>query len=157
MGTSTDSLTWLALGLALTVAGLLLSVLVWQRKGAGRGLRVAAWSLLPTAAALMGLLRLVAEIGDALGSWASRLVFSPSVWLGVALAGLAVVLWLVGTGLVRRGASRGAAPGATPAVSGAAPYGPAAGAPATGGRRGADPLLEDQDDIEAILRRHGIQ
>ncbi len=156
MGSGTDSLTWLALGAALTVAGLLASVLVWSRRGAGRGLRVAAWSLLPLAAALTGLLRLLAEIADALGDWAVRLVFSPSVWLGVVVAGVAVVLWVVGGLVQARTRRRGDSP--TRPSAPAAPGAPRQESlPSGRGRgRGKDSVVEDQDDIEAILRKHGI-
>jgi hypothetical protein len=149
MGSGTDSLTWLALGAALTVAGLLVAVLVWSRRGPGRGLRVAGWALLPLAAALTGLLRLAADIVDAVGRWATRLVFSPTVWLGVVVAGVAVLLWVVGGLLSARSGRRTA-----PAVTGRP--GPPAAPPARQGR-GKEQLMEDQDDIEAILRKHGIQ
>src|SRR3954470_12612628 len=98
----TDSLSWFALGAALTVAGLLVSLLVWRRRGAGPGLRACAWALVPVAAALTGLLRLVADIAEAIGGWAARLVFSPAVWLGVVVAGAAVVLWVAGTAISAR-------------------------------------------------------
>ncbi len=142
-----DATTWNALGLTLTLLGLVASALVWRRHGAGSGLRAVAWSLLPLAAALTGVLRLLAEIVGDVGDWALRLVFSPVVWAGICLAGLAVVLYVV-SGLLRR-----RAPGPEPgrAVS---PRG-AGGAPTTGpDRRPDDP--DDLADIEAILRKHGI-
>ena len=156
MGSGTDSLTWLALGAALTVAGLLVAVLVWSRRGPGPGLRTAGWALLPLAAALTGLLRLVAEIADAVGSWAARLVFSPEVWLGVVVAGVAVLLWLAGRVLsARSGRPAGRRP---PAVtSGTVPSAadPVPRKPSRANRQEA--VVDDQDDIEAILRKHGIQ
>ncbi len=151
MGSGTDSLTWLALGATLTVAGLLAAALVWSRRGAGRGLRVAAWALLPLAAALTGLLRLVADIVDAVARWATRLVFSPSVWLGVVVAGLAVVLWVLGRAVSARSARSGPASSSQPAV---APGASTRARPPA--RRGRGAVVEDQDDIEEILRKHGI-
>ncbi|GAA1911243.1 hypothetical protein [Nocardioides marmoribigeumensis] len=140
-----DSVSWVALGSALTLAGLLVSVLVWSRRGAGPGLRAVAWSLLPLAAALTGILRLAGDVVDAVGRWAVRLVLSPVVWLGVVVAGLAVVLWLVGTVVSAR---------TQPKAVGSAPARPRGQAPVASGRGG---VVEDQDDIEAILRKHGIR
>lgn len=148
-----DYTTWQALGLTLTLLGLGLSALVWRRRGATAGLRGVAWSLLPLAAALTGTLRLLWRVGDAVGDWALSLVFSPAVWIGIVLAGVSVVLFVV-TGFVRgrAGAAGGKAParGQVTADRSAAP----AGQP----RAGAGPAAEEglEDDIEAILRRHGI-
>ena len=148
-----DATVWQALGVTLTAVGLLLSGLVWRRRGAASGLRGVAWSLLPLAAALMGLLRVVWEVADSVSSWAVRLVFSPVVWAGVVVAGVSVVLFVV-SGLLRR-----RSPKPTRAERRAAKAGdrPAA---VTGDRSrpGATPAVkdDDMDDIEAILRKHGI-
>ena len=96
-----DAVTWQALGLVLTVVGLVLSAVVWTRRGPAAGLRAAAWSLLPMAAGLTGTLRLLAEVAGAVTTWATRLVFSPVVWIGLAVAVVAVVLFLV-SGMMRR-------------------------------------------------------
>jgi uncharacterized membrane protein (UPF0136 family) len=155
-----DSATWQALGLVLTLVGLGVSVLVWRRAGAGRGLQAVALSLLPLAAGLTGVLRLAWEILDSVLRWAARLVFSPVVWLGLVVAVVALVLYLVG-GVVRRRSSRSTAPAgrAELAPGGQDRHESTAGAPATSRRarrRQDDQVVEDQDDIEAILRRHGI-
>lgn len=142
-----DYTTWQALGLTLTLLGLVLSVLVWRRWGAVAGLRGVAWSLLPLAAALTGTLRLLWRIGDAVVDWAVRLVFSPVVWLGVLLAGVSVVLFVV-TGLLRNRAPAGRGPAPAPGRQLTASRSSAPAAPAAA--EGLD------DDIEAILRRHGI-
>ena len=149
-----DSATWQALGLVLTIVGLGLSVLVWRRSGAGHGLRAASWSLLPLAAGLTGLLELVWEMLDAVLSWATRLVFSPVVWLGLVVAGVAVVLHVAGSFLVRR--SRPAVGPKQAAPAGELPSGPPATRRSKRPKKSADAVVEDQDDIEAILRRHGI-
>lgn len=146
-----DYTTWQALGLTLTVLGLVLSALVWRRRGATAGLRGVAWSLLPLAAALTGTLRLLWRIGDAVVDWAVRLVLSPLVWLGIVLAGVSVVLFVV-TGFLRNRTS--AAGGRTPARGQVAATRSSAPATAKGAGPAADEGLED--DIEAILRRHGI-
>ena len=135
-----DSTTWAVLGLTLSLIGLLISFAVWRRRGPAAGLRAAAWALLPAAAGLTGVLRLGAEVADAVGSWAARLVFSPVVWLGVVVAGVSAVLF-VASGVLRR--RQGGRPAVTPGTAR-----PAAGT------RSAAPALDD--DIEAILRKHGI-
>ena len=162
-----DAATWQAVGLTLSVVGLLVSVLLWRRRGPATGLRAVAWSLLPAAAGLTGTLRLVWQIGDEIVSWAVRLVFSPVVWLGIVLAGVAVVLFGVS------GAMKARARGDSPAASGKS-SGRSSGrspgkkglpeqrsTPPAGGGRGkkGTPAVQDDDmdDIEAILRKHGIQ
>jgi hypothetical protein len=136
-----DVTTWSALGVTLSILGLVLSVLVWRARGAAAGLRAVAWSLLPAAAGLTGTLRLLAEIADRVGSWALGLVFSPVVWLGISLLGLSVVLFGVSAVLRRRGV------GTSDRAVTARRQRP--GVPAT-------TKDEDLDDIEAILRKHGI-
>ncbi|MGZ4436242.1 MAG: hypothetical protein ACXVWU_12445 [Nocardioides sp.] len=138
---SIDATTWTALGLTLTVLGLVVSVLVWRRRGAGAGLRAAAWSLLPLAAGLTGVLGLAADVADAVSSWAVRLVFSPSVWLGLVVAGVSASLFVV-SGLLRRRTPRPGSPRKT------------AASPAELPSRTGDAGLDA--DVEAILKKHGI-
>jgi hypothetical protein len=147
-----DSSTWQALGVTLSVVGLLLSVLLWRRRGAASGLRGVAWALLPAAAGLTGTLRLLWQIGDSVASWAVRLVFSPVVWLGVVLAGVSVVLFGV-SGAMR---ARSAGSKRSAASVGSAD---AKELPKQRSTRKAEPAVkdDDMDDIEAILRKHGIQ
>ena len=139
-----DNATWQALGLTLTVLGLAASVLLWRRRGAVSGLRAVAWSLLPLAAGLTGTLRLLWEIADSVVTWATRLVFSPVVWLGIVLAGVSAALFVV-SGILRR-----RTPSSTPsrpAVS---------GSPARGQGKPAVSGDDDMADIEALLKKHGI-
>ena len=96
-----DVVTWQALGLLLTLLGLGVSALVWSRSGTAAGLRAVAWSLLPLAAALTGTLRLFAVVVGATLAWATRLVFSPVVWLGLLLALASAVLFVL-SGVLRR-------------------------------------------------------
>ncbi len=111
------------------------------------------------------------EIVDAVLRWAVRLVFSPVVWLGIVVAVVALVLHVAGGVLVRRSArnpgsarpsgARGVTAGSEKALYGSPTTTPApkAGAePATRrpGKQKQDSLIDDQDDIEAILRKHGI-
>jgi hypothetical protein len=113
---------------------------LWRRRGAASGLRAVAWSLLPLAAGLTGTFRLLWEIADSIGTWAVRLVFSPVVWLGIALAGVSVVLFVVSGMLRRRTPSRRAV----------------SGAPAPGQGRPAVSGDDDMAEIEALLKKHGI-
>ena len=78
-----------------------------RRRGPGSGLRWAAWSLLPIAAYLTGSIEMFWKMGVAIGDFAKGFVFSPKVWSGIALAGLAVVLFVVSGPLRRRGVGRG--------------------------------------------------
>jgi hypothetical protein len=149
---SIDSVTWQALTAVLTLAGLVGSVLFWRFRGPVAGLRMLAVALLPAAAYLTGTLRLIWEIGDAIGSWAMRLAFSPTVWLGVILAALAVLLFVVAGMLGRRGV------GARPRKGGKELPGTSSRTPAKPTRTTAAAPSQDDDmaDIEAILKRHGI-
>lgn len=138
-----ETTTWVALGGTLTLLGLVASAVVWKRRGATAGLRGAAWSLLPLAAGLTGVLRLGADIVDAVSSWAVRLVFSPTVWLGVMVAGVSGALFVVSGFLRRRGVGR------------TRERRPRRAAVETQGAKPAADLGLD-DDIEAILKKHGI-
>jgi len=146
-----DAVTWQALGLALTVVGLVVSAVVWRRRGPTAGLRGVAWSLLPLAAGLTGTLRLLWQIGNLIAGWALRLVLDPLLWLGVAIAGVSLVLFVV-TGVLRaRGVGRRGRR-KEPEQQPSRALSPSAGrAPAT-------PPGDDDDmaDVEAILKRHGI-
>ena len=156
---SFDSITWQALTLILTLAGLVGTVAFWRVRGPVAGLRMLAVTLLPAAAYLTGTLRLIWEIGDAFVSWALRLAFSPAVWLGVILAAASLSLFFLAGVLRRRGAGRsssgsptGAAKATAQALPGRTSQPPARSTGTTGA--GADD--DDMADIEAILKRHGI-
>lgn len=151
---SFDTITWQALTAVLTLAALAGSVLFWRLRGAVAGLRMLAVALLPAAAYLTGTLRLFWEIGDAFVSWALRLAFSPAVWLGLGLAVTSVLLFVLAGTLRRRGVGAGsrrdreALPGSASRPPAQAPRTPGSTAPAA--------RDEDMDEIEAILKRHGI-
>ena len=170
-----DKIAWLPLCGGLTGLGLVLSYLAMRRRGIGSGLRWAAWSLLPLAAYLTGSIQMFWKMGIAIGDFAKGFVFSPRVWSGIALAGLAVVLLVasgplrrrrVGGGQDRRAAEPGtAAAGTLPAAQGGqlatradavAPAASKAPVPAKGRKaRNADDD-DDLGDVTDILRRHGI-
>jgi hypothetical protein len=118
------------------------------------------------------------KMGVAIGDFAKGFVFSPKVWAGIALAGLAVVLFVVSGPMRRRGVGRGrdkqaAESGATrtlaqdPASAGrgqlatrpaaTVPAPSPAKAPAKGRKaRNTDDDDDDLGDVADILRRHGI-
>lgn len=149
---SFDTITWQALTAVLTLLGLVGTVAFWRRRGPVAGLRMLAVALLPAAAYLTGTLRLLWRIGDAVVDWATRLVLSPSVWFGIAVAGVSALLFVVAGALGRRGV--GSAPRSRKeAALPAAPSQP----PARPGGTAATPAADDDlADIEAIPKRHGI-
>ncbi|WP_100414206.1 hypothetical protein [Mumia flava] len=132
---------------------LLLSALAgfwaWRAWQAGR--RRAAvgrlgWALLPWALLMVGALRLAVRVADAVVDWATALVFSPTVWLGAALGVVSVALIAYG--------SRGREPGAVASDRSDPSTGRTKPATRARGRSSGD---DDLDEIEEILRRHGIQ
>lgn len=154
-----DDVAWGALALALT---LVLGLYTWTRARTKGAASLARWSgvtLLPLAAYFTHTLRLLGRIGTAITQWATGFVWSPVVWLGLILAVVAVVLIGVSARLPnngRNGRAAGsagtAAPTRTAATSPKAPKKVKGRAPA-----GADlGLGDDLDDIEAILKKHGI-
>jgi hypothetical protein len=156
----------------LTGLGLVLSWLAMRRRGLRAGLRGAAWSLLPLAAYLTGSIEMFWKMGVAIGDFAKGFAFSPRVWSGIAVAGLAVVLFVGSGGLRRRrrvkqGKDAGGAAVATAPLGAARgaiePAGTAAGATApaklprrTKATASADSGDNDMRDVEEILRRRGI-
>ena len=173
-----DQIVSLPLCAALTGLGLVLSYFVMRRRGLGSGLRAAAWSLLPLAAYLTGSVKMFWKIGVAIADFAKGFVFSTEVWSGIAVAGLAALLFVVSGPLRRRRGQRGQ-PGQDQQAVGAATT-RTAGTSRTAGReiaprtapvattpsaqtpvkarKGKKAADDDDDlgDVEDILRRHGI-
>ena len=128
-----EAILWLPFTLGLTGAGLVLSWLAWRRRGAAAGIKGLSLSLLPLAAYLTGLLQLVWRVAAASVHWVAHLVFSPLVWVGLALLGLSAVLYGVANRLSARQRPRGL-PSSQPT---------------------AEPA-DDFTEIEQILRNRGI-
>lgn len=149
-----DSAAWGALAFALSILLGVVTFYRWRRNGLVAGLRGAAWTILPVAAWLTGVLELAFDIGDSVGHWAIHLVFSPVVWLGIVLTGVSAVLFGASAvlGGRRKEPDGGRGPEAledpTTKRRRRRSVGPAKGSAAIGD--------EDLDDIEAILRKHGI-
>jgi membrane protein implicated in regulation of membrane protease activity len=156
---------------ALTAAGLALSWLTWRRKGPRRGIRVAAWSLLPLAAYLTGAVPMLWRVGSAIANFAQGFVFSARTWAGLTLFILSAVIFLTSGGLPRvskrkradkkevkqqsaddRGAVTPGQGNRAVAQVGAAKTAKAA-KPGKGGSGDDDGL---DPEVSAILRRHGI-
>ena len=170
-----DQIVSLPLCAGLTGLGLVLSYLVMRRRGLGSGLRAAAWSLLPLAAYLTGSVKMFWKIGVAIGDFAKGFAFSAEVWSGIAVAGLAVLLFVVSGPMRRRRVKQGQdkqavgaktqgrelAPRTAPVATAASArtQGPQStqGVPvkASKGKKAADDD-DDLGDVEDILRRHGI-
>jgi hypothetical protein len=135
--------TIFAISLGVTLLGLVISWGVYRRRGAASGLRGAALSLIPVAAAMTGVTEFVAD-----------LAFSPGRWAGVGVAALAVVLYLTsGVMLSRRSGESGAA-----GTEGRRERRAAGKRAPRQGREvesaGADPEMAE---IEQILRDRGIK
>lgn len=136
-----------ALALALSTFAGVWTFLSWRRRAYRSVVRGVALVILPFGLLFTGSLTLAMRIIDAVTLWATRLVFSPSVWIGSGLVVVSVALLF----LARRAPEGSAKRAATPRV----PRGSGAGAlpPATGK---ADPVDADMAEIEAILRKRGI-
>ena len=149
-----DDTTWAALALILTILGAAYAWVSWRNRGLAAGMRGVAWALLPVAAWLTGTLKLIAGIVQDIISWAAKLVFSPVVWLGIVVAGVAAALWILSGVMRARGIG---VREQDPSVRSAKKKEVSAGKPV--GKKQAtrnDDDIEDLDDIEAILKRHGI-
>jgi hypothetical protein len=166
---SFSQIPWFFLCGGLTAVGLIGSWFALRRRGPRAAARWLAWSLLPIALYLIGILQVLWRFGVAIGDFFSGVAFSPKVWSGVILVGISLVLFVVTGGL--RGRPRrkkdkgeGDAAAATKALSAAPPAAAAAAkmparqaAPVPAKRKGgATPADEDFDEVAAILRRHGI-
>jgi hypothetical protein len=149
---SYDSAAWGALAFALSTLLGVVTFFRWRSQGVVVALRWAGWTILPVAAWLTGVLELTFEVGESVGDWAIDLVFKPTVWLGIVLAGIAAVLFGASALLRNRGV-QGSAEGGDRSRAIDAPK-----PKKVSKRRSGDAAIgdDDLDDIEAILRKHGI-
>lgn len=150
MGSS--SLAWLPWTIVLSGIGLFAAWLAFRNRDRSAVVRRLGWALLPWGLYFMGLLKFAVRVTDAVADWAAGFAFNPMSWLGVGLSVLSVLM--IGGGAMltgfrgRRGrrdkkAPEAAAATSTPKQVKARPE-----------KRPAD---DDTEDIEAILRRHGIE
>jgi len=143
--------------LAVTVVGIVLSVLVWRKKGTRSGIRGIAWSLLPLAFYLVHALALIGRIVSAIVQFAASFVFAPETYLGVILVAAAVALFLVSGGLpllrLRKhlpGHDKAGRDHGKPASNGQSSV------PAVRKRTEVTADDDDLSDVHDILKRHGI-
>ena len=144
-----DDAAWGALTLSLTVTGGIYTWFAFRSRGFVAGLRGVGFTIIPLALLLTDTLRMVTRIGDAIGDWALHLAFSPATWLGMVLAGVSVVCFVVAGFLANRGVGSAAGAGK-----------PARNELGKGKASRSGPVLSDVDpeiaEIEALLRKRGI-
>jgi hypothetical protein len=141
-----NDVSWGALAMSLTVLGGIYTWWALRHRGVTAAVRAAGLTLLPIAAWLTGLLEVFGTISDAIGHWLTRLVFSPSVWLGMVIFFVAFVMIGGARVFSRRGepeqgrsARRTSSPKAVAKTS------------------NPDPLIDDEmAEIQAILKKRGI-
>jgi hypothetical protein len=146
-----DDVSYGVLALALTLVAGTWTWFAYRRRGIGAGLTGAGITLLPVAAYLTDTLRMFGRIGGAIGDWATGLVLSPSVWAGIVLAGLGVLLFGAGRAVTARTGDR-PAPARGDQGRGQLP----ASSPATRPGTSPAPVDDEMADIEALLRNRGI-
>jgi hypothetical protein len=161
--------TWLSIAtgttcLIVTIVGLILSFIAWRKKGLRSGLRGVAWSLLPIVMYLTGAIRLVGHLGSAIVQFAGSFVFSPKAWLGVILAAVALLCFLISGGIPLLGGTRrrnkARRQRARDSRDSGGHDGGAARAslpPARQQPPGPAPSDDDLSDVQEILRRRGIK
>ena len=152
---------WLVACIALSALGVIAAFLTYRRRGWSSGIRVLGWGLLPIAIWLTGLSRLLWTVVLEGTRWVGGLVFSPRVWVGVVLFFVAFVM-LGGVGFVRRRrrAKSGSDKGAQPSSGGSDTKKESGSRPAKGEvqkKSGQGDPLEGMEDIEAILKKRGIE
>jgi hypothetical protein len=162
---------WSSIGGAVCVAvsalGLVWSWRIWRKNGASRGMRAAAWSLIPLGAYLTGAVGLLGRLVNAVVRFAGAFIFSPKTWAGVIVIGLAVLLFVASGGVPLVGGRKGRRrKGGDDAGQPAVPAGQQ-GRQAGDSRKAVEPRKakapvpgtsddDDMSDIQEILRRRGI-
>ncbi|MFE7749736.1 hypothetical protein [Streptomyces sp. NPDC057428] len=143
---------------AVSAAGLGIAAITAYRKRFLTATRIAAYSLVPVALVLTGVI-----------DWLSDIVFKPTVWLGFGLLALAWLLFMITRAVERRGgrtrkerkAARGASTDGAVAPAASSPsLTSGTGESAAPGRESAKKPKQgsgdDFSDIEAILKKHGL-
>ncbi|MEU7379476.1 MULTISPECIES: hypothetical protein [unclassified Streptomyces] len=142
---------------AVSAAGLGIAAVTAYRRRFLAAARIAAYSLIPVALAMTGVV-----------GWLAGTAFSPTAWAGFGLLGAAWLLFAStraverrrgGTRKERKEAARAAERGAVAPAASAPSLGPGQAARSSG-RPAAKPAAsggdDDFSDIEAILKKHGI-
>lgn len=147
-----DDVTWQALTIVLTLLAGGWTYYAWQHRGRSSAVRGAGLTLLPVSAYLTGTLKVAGRTADAVADWATGLVFSPVVWVGFALFGISVLLFLLAGWMSGReaGSATPAPPRKTRAAKERKPLN-------EGTQPKGEPAIDDDlADIEAILKKRGI-
>lgn len=152
---------WWPVAGVLTLVGLVLTVLLWRRRGAGAGMRMLGVSLLPGAIVLVGLQDVLKELWKSVVRFATNLLFSPQIWVGVGMGVIAVLCILIGNRLTVRKlkevGSTTTSSGSRPGVNGGAKAKSGAPAKQVAAKNQKEPTgLEGMDDVDEILKRRGI-
>jgi hypothetical protein len=137
----------------LSLLGVIATGVAWRRGNKGRVIQGIGLALAPIALYFSGLLRLLWNAAVALGTWASKIIFSPAVWFGLSLLGLCIVLWVVGGFIGRRSAAAKSKEVSAESTAGALPAKKGATKPA----RSQPPIDEEMAEIEALLKSRGIE
>jgi hypothetical protein len=137
----------------LSLLGVIATGVAWRRGNKGRVIQGIGLALAPIALYFSGLLRLLWNAAVALGTWASKIIFSPAVWFGLSLLGLCIVLWVVGGFIGRRSAAAKSKEVSAESTVGALPAKKGATKPA----RSQPPIDEEMAEIEALLKSRGIE
>lgn len=151
-----DGATWAALTATLTLLGLAWTWIAFRRRGTTAALRAVGFTLLPVAAFLTGTLEMFTEIAGSVTDWATSLVFNPVTWTGIGLGGLGIVL-IVLAGVLRDRQLARAAGSSPDEVTGAPRRKAVPEASSTRAPR-QEPVVDDEmAEIEALLKKRGIQ
>lgn len=160
----------LAVAAGLTVVCVVITALIWKRAQVKTVFWWIGLSLVPVAIYLAGLAPAVVGAYETLRLWWGTLTFTPVVWTGLILGGIAAFL-IVGSRLIPsesyadRRAERKAAAKAVKSAPAASPKPPRkAVTPAPSPQPGPSPKAptsaasgdDDFDDIADILRQRGI-
>lgn len=148
-----DEATWAALAATLTLIGLVWTWISYQRRGLTAATRALGFTMLPLAAWLTGTLEMFTEIGGSVADWATGLALNPITWAGIGVGGFGVVLIVLSGYLRDRQLGRDPDPVSTdPARKRQLPPTTSKRAPRSGSI-----VDDDMADIEALLKRRGIQ
>lgn len=152
-----DEATWAAFAATLTLLGLVWTWVSFRRRGAVGAMRALGFTMLPVAAFLTGTLEMFTEIAGSVTDWASGLVLSPATWAGIGLGGFGVVLIVLSGVLRDRQLGRATDTAAVEGDSPPARRRPLPEASSTRSPRQEPVVDDDMAEIEALLKKRGIQ
>lgn len=146
---SYNDVVWLPNALVMTAILGLIAYWRWRHAGTVSGLRWTGVAILPLSLYAIGAFRLVWSVGLSVSHFVSGFVFSPTVWFGLLLAVVAILLIVV-PGRVDRRLAGGEQAGSASAGSSSRQSKKAL--------KGSKAPAQDPDvaEIEDILRKHGI-